>query len=56
MKKVLSEKCPFLASQKVLSGKWSLYILYLLSNKTVRFNELQRMFPENITHATLSDN
>ncbi len=54
MKKVLSEKCPFLASQKVLSGKWSLYILYLLSNKTVRFNELQRMFPENITHATLS--
>jgi len=46
--------CPYLTSQKVLSGKWSIYILYLLSNGPVRFNELQRMFPESMTHATLS--
>lgn len=47
--------CPYFTSQKVLSGKWSMYILYLLTeNETVRFNELQRMMPDDMTHTTLS--
>ncbi len=46
--------CPYLTSQKVLSGKWSMYILYLLSQGSVRFNELQRKMPEKMTHTTLS--
>ncbi len=47
-------KCPYVTAQKLLSGKWSIYILHLLCEKPVRFNELQRMIPENITHTTLS--
>lgn len=48
-------KCPFVTSQKVLTGKWSLYILYLLAeHETIRFNEMLRMMPEDMTHTTLS--
>lgn len=46
--------CPFATAQRVLSGKWSIYILYLLSEGPVRFNELRRRMPEEMTHATLS--
>ncbi len=46
--------CPFVTSQKLLSGKWSIYLLYLLSEKSVRFNELLRLMPEGMTHTTLS--
>ena len=46
--------CPYITSQKVLTGKWSMYIMYLLSNGPVRFNELQRRMPEEMTHTTLS--
>lgn len=53
-KKDLFGLCPYLTSQKVLTGKWSIYILYLLSKGPVRFNELQRNIPEEITHTTLS--
>lgn len=31
-----------------------MYILYLLSDGAVRFNELQRRMPEEMTHTTLS--
>ena len=31
-----------------------MYILYLLSNGPVRFNELLRLMPEDMTHTTLS--
>ena len=53
-KKNLFGKCPYVTSQKVLTGKWSMYILYLLQEGPVRFNELQRRMPENMTHTTLS--
>ncbi len=46
--------CPFVTVQKLLSGKWSIYILHLLSQKPTRFNELLRMMPEEMTHTTLS--
>lgn len=47
-------KCPYVTAQKVLTGKWSMYILHLLSNGPIRFNELQRQMPEEMTHTTLS--
>ncbi len=48
-------KCPYYTSQRVLSGKWSLYIMFLLKeHKVIRFNELQRMMPDNMTNTTLS--
>lgn len=53
-KKNLFGKCPYVTSQKVLTGKWSMYLMYLLSNGPVRFNELQRRMPEEMTHTTLS--
>lgn len=53
-KKELFGRCPYVTSQKVLTGKWSMYILYLLSKGPVRFNELQRQMPEEMTHTTLS--
>ncbi len=46
--------CPYVTTQKLLSGKWSMYILYLLSDQTIRFNELLRLMPEDMTHTTLS--
>lgn len=54
MKKELFGVCPYVTSQKVLKGKWAIYILYLLSEGPIRFNELQRRLPEEMTHATLS--
>ncbi len=46
--------CPYVTAQKVLTGKWSMYILYLLMDGPIRFNELQRRMPEEMTHTTLS--
>lgn len=37
--------CPFATTQKVLSGKWTIVILYQLSTGTKRFNQLQRLLP-----------
>ena len=53
-KKQLFGKCPYVTSQKVLTGKWSIYLLYLLKDGPIRFNELQRRMPEDMTHTTLS--
>ncbi len=53
-KKELFGLCPFVTTQKLLSGKWSIYILYVLSDGPIRFNELLRRMPEEMTHTTLS--
>jgi DNA-binding HxlR family transcriptional regulator len=53
-KKDLFGLCPYVTSQRVLTGKWSIYIMYLLQDGPVRFNELQRKMPEEMTHTTLS--
>jgi DNA-binding HxlR family transcriptional regulator len=46
-------KCPYTTAQKVLSGKWSIMILYHLGIKTMRFGELQRKMPD-LTQSTLT--
>ena len=46
-------KCPYATTQKILSGKWALLILYHLSKDTLRFNKLQKLLPD-ITQATLT--
>lgn len=45
--------CPFATTQKVLTGKWALVIIYQLSTGTKRFNELQRLIP-GITQTILT--
>ena len=53
MEKDLFGICPYVTAQKLLTGKWTLLIMYHLSTKTMRFNELQRALPE-LTQATLT--
>ena len=53
-KENLFGRCPYVTAQKLLTGKWSMYIIYLLSDGPVRFNELLRRMPEEMTHTTLS--
>jgi len=52
-KKDLYGVCPYVTSQKVLTGKWALLIMHHLTDGPVRFNELQRRLPA-LTQATLT--
>lgn len=45
--------CPFATTQRVLTGKWSIVIIYQLSTGTKRFNSLQRLLP-GITQSILT--
>ncbi|MGL5753931.1 MAG: winged helix-turn-helix transcriptional regulator [Paraclostridium sp.] len=47
------QDCPFAKVQKIVSGKWNMLIIYLLSNEILRFGELHRKLPD-MTQATLS--
>lgn len=40
------KSCPVAVTQNVLMGKWKLAILWIISQKTRRFNELQRLMPK----------
>ncbi|MDO4493698.1 MAG: helix-turn-helix domain-containing protein [Clostridia bacterium] len=42
-----------LRAQQAIAGKWSFLVLYYLSKRPYRFNELQRVLP-SMTQATLS--
>lgn len=53
MKRDLFGICPVRTAQKIISGKWTLLILFLLNGKTMRFNELQKELG-NLTQATLT--
>lgn len=45
--------CPIVLCQQLLAGKWKIVLLYLLSQSTLRFNEMHRMLSD-ITPATLN--
>lgn len=47
------ELCPVRTFQKIVEGKWKFIIIFYLSLKSTRFNELQRLIP-NISHGVLS--
>ncbi len=38
--------CPMMLAHKLLSGKRKIMILWLLSNKTLRFSEIQKKLPD----------
>lgn len=46
-------KCPYVTAQKLLSGKWSILIIYYLSSGVLRFGELQKKM-QGVTQATLT--
>lgn len=45
--------CPYVTTQTVLQGKWTILILYQLSEGPLRFNELMRRI--DIAQGTLSN-
>lgn len=47
------EICPVTQTQNIIAGKWKIIILWHLSIKTRRFNELQRLLP-NISKGILT--
>jgi DNA-binding HxlR family transcriptional regulator len=49
---IKKELCPYCIAQKVINGKWKMLIFWHLKDKTMRFNELNRLIPA--TSSTLS--
>ena len=47
------ENCPISKVQKILHGKWTMVILYFLSQETLRFGELSKKIPQ-VTQANLT--
>lgn len=47
------EACPLAGVQKVVHGKWTMVIIYYLSQATLRFSELKRKMPQ-VTEANLT--
>ena len=47
------ETCPLAGVQKVVHGKWTMVIIYYLSETTLRFSELKRKIPQ-VTEANLT--
>lgn len=47
------ENCPIARVSKILQGKWSTVIIYVLSEGTLRFSEIHRKLP-HITEANLT--
>jgi DNA-binding HxlR family transcriptional regulator len=45
--------CPIAMAQNLVAGKWKIFILFLLSQQTRRFTELQRLLP-GISHGILT--
>lgn len=45
--------CPVSVTQNILMGKWKLAILWIVGQKTRRFNELQRLLP-NVSRGVLT--
>ena len=47
------EKCPFLDVQKIVTGKWTMVIIFLLKNEPLRFSELSRRLTQ-VSQASLT--
>lgn len=45
--------CPIARISKVIQGKWTMVIIYLLSEGTLRFSEIKRKLP-SVTEANLT--
>jgi DNA-binding HxlR family transcriptional regulator len=50
----VTESCPLTAAVEIIGGKWSLIVLYALSHRSCRFNELQRLAP-GVSHKVLTE-
>ena len=48
-----AENCAIARISKVIQGKWTMVIIYILSEGTLRFSEIKRKLP-NVTEASLT--
>ena len=48
-----TENCPIARVSKIIQGKWTMVIIYVLSDKILRFSEIHRRLP-HITEANLT--
>lgn len=48
-----ADNCPIARVAKVIQGKWTMVIIYLLSEDTLRFSEIKRRLPP-VTEANLT--
>ncbi len=48
-----TDNCPIARISKVIQGKWTMVIIYLLSEGTLRFSEIRRKLP-SVTEANLT--
>ena len=48
-----AENCAIARISKVIQGKWTMVIIYILSGGTLRFSEIKRKLP-NVTEASLT--
>ena len=48
-----TKNCPIARVSKVFQGKWTMVILYILSEGTLRFGEIKRKLPD-VTDANLA--
>lgn len=51
----VDDACPIATVQSLISGKWKMMILYLLSQQTRRFNELQKLLYGKISQTILTN-
>lgn len=47
------ENCPIARVSKIIQGKWTMVIIFLLSEGTLRFSEIKRRLP-SVTDANLT--
>ncbi len=50
-----SENCAVARISKLLQGKWTMVIIHILSEETLRFSEIHRQLP-HVTEANLTKN
>lgn len=48
-----TDNCPLARVSKIIQGKWTMVIMYLLSKDTLRFSEIKRKLPA-VTEASLT--
>jgi len=48
-----AESCPLARVARIIQGKWTMVIIYVLSEGTLRFSEIHRRLP-HITEANLT--
>ena len=48
-----TDNCPLARTSKAIQGKWTMIIIYILSEGTLRFSEIRRKLP-NVTEANLT--